>query len=114
MSMKPETQLVKAAQDAMHEILMFLQFCGDDEINQSYQGFVNATERLQKALERMSVDNAEPQSITLKPCPCCGGTAEFEVCNRDANEWLVRCMVCDLNSVPDIPEITAKQWNRRV
>jgi uncharacterized protein (UPF0212 family) len=52
--------------------------------------------------------------ISLLACPCCGGKADFDCVNEAANEWLVRCTVCDLNTVPRSREETAAQWNKRV
>jgi hypothetical protein len=53
-------------------------------------------------------------NIRLLPCPCCGGDAELEQCDRVADDWLVRCMDCDLNSIPAKKAETAAQWNRRI
>ena len=50
----------------------------------------------------------------LSNCPCCGGKAEFDDYDRTHAEWLVRCTVCDLNTVPGSMAKTAAQWNKRV
>ena len=59
------------------------------------------------------VSDLYEDQIDLLPCPCCGGKAEFEKFSG-GQEWLVRCTVCDLNTVPRTKEETAAQWNKRM
>ena len=47
------------------------------------------------------------------PCPCCGGRAEFDDYDDKNGQVLVRCVDCDLNTVPGSHEQAAAQWNRR-
>lgn len=54
-----------------------------------------------------------PKDIPLLPCPCCGGKAEFDDYDVENGEVLVRCVDCDLNTVPRSHEEAASQWNRR-
>ena len=54
-----------------------------------------------------------PKDIPLLPCPCCGGKAEFDDYDVEHGEVLVRCVDCDLNTVPRSYEEAAAQWNRR-
>jgi hypothetical protein len=54
-----------------------------------------------------------PKDIPLLPCPCCGGKAEFDDYDVENGEVLVRCVDCDLNTVPRSHEEAAAQWNRR-
>ena len=54
-----------------------------------------------------------PKDIPLLPCPCCGGKAEFDDYDSKNGEVLVRCVDCDLNTVPRSHEEAAAQWNRR-
>lgn len=55
-----------------------------------------------------------PHDIELLPCPCCGGAAEFDDYDTDNDQVLVRCTVCDLNTVPHSHKEAAAQWNKRV
>lgn len=55
-----------------------------------------------------------PKDIPLLPCPCCGGKAEFDDYDIANRQVLVRCVECDLNTVPRSHEEAAVQWNRRV
>lgn len=51
-------------------------------------------------------------SNELKPCPFCGGIAEYEAVNK---KWLVECQVCVIStSVPmHGKKAAAVYWNRR-
>lgn len=47
----------------------------------------------------------------LKPCPFCGGKAEFE---NDNGEWFVFCEKCGSMTVPFETKPEAKEtWNNR-
>lgn len=60
---------------------------------------------------------------TLKPCPCCGGTPEFErrrdedldECYSGAYYWVIHCTKCGIQTphAEDPDEDLAKIWNRR-
>lgn len=57
---------------------------------------------------------------TLKPCPCCGGTASFSLWEKQLLLMRFRCDRCGLSSRlanasdREEVEITAALWNRRV
>ena len=51
------------------------------------------------------------QPEPLKPCPCCGGEAEFV---HFANEAYVKCKSCHLQTIEYTSEKQAAEiWNRR-
>ena len=52
MSMKPETQLLKAARNAQYEIFSWLSCLSLKEIRDSFEGFANAEARLTRAIKR--------------------------------------------------------------
>ena len=57
MSMKPETQLLKAARDARYEIFSWLSCLSQKEIRDSFEGFANAEARLTRAITRYEREN---------------------------------------------------------
>jgi len=52
MSMKPETQLLKAAHEGRVQISCWLNCCSNKEIKDSFMGFANAEKRLIGAIAR--------------------------------------------------------------
>jgi len=71
--------------------------------------------------------NLTPREFILKPCPCCGGTAEFVsyTPTRRAEDghdidvgWFIRCMQCEMLRTTKSDVGCSKQsaaicWNRR-
>lgn len=77
-----------------------------------------------RSKKQLSTDNCLDLVLeitkTLKPCPCCGGTANFYLWESQMTLMRFRCDRCGLSSRvakawdrKEI-EITAFLWNRRV
>lgn len=52
--------------------------------------------------------------ITLKPCPFCGGSAEFERTGNHRHSCIVACTNCGCrHESGDEDEHSGESWNRR-
>lgn len=55
--------------------------------------------------------------MILKPCPFCGGRAEFVMLRRESYRHVVQCTKCEAitgGSVFENNEYNASIWNKRV
>lgn len=54
-------------------------------------------------------------TLILKPCPFCGGPAEFEQMGYPHQFCIVACTSCETSHVsPDEGDLSGSSWNRRV
>ena len=71
------------------------------------------------------MDHLIDDSDRLKPCPFCGGEAEFGQCfftedNEYAGAEFISCMQCDATTAPvfpcvdDVKRLLMERWNKRV
>ena len=58
-AMKAETQLIKAAINAKHELNAWLNCCTQQEIRESFMGMKNAADRIDRAVQRIKEESDE-------------------------------------------------------
>ncbi len=49
-------ELLEASKEALHELSCFLGCCGEDEIQDSFQGFMSAANKLEAAIAKATPD----------------------------------------------------------
>lgn len=106
--MKELKQILEEVEKAFEENTEDVQ---DEEETHCY--VINANVAYLLTKEIISKYLEEHSDIELKPCPFCGGVAEFVLGEQYSNDW-IQCSSCGVETPCfDTPEEAAEAWNRR-